>query len=344
VISILGVDVGGTKVAAGPVDRGGGLLAPPLVESSRTTDTASFLAGLEATLRRALAEFGGFGPRAIGLACAGTVDGARGVVVTSPHLPLREVPLAGILREVLGVPVILENDANAAVLGEAVAGAAAGLRHVVMLTLGTGVGGGLFLDGRLFRGVGGGAGELGHSIVQADGELCLCGARGCLEMYASGPALARYAAARAGDPTLDPGGALLGLREEGNLTGGAVARLARDGHPGALEAARELAGWLGIGLVSVTNVFNPEMIVVGGGVGELGELLLEPAREVVRRMAITPNRDQVRISPAVLGNRAGLVGGGLAAWEVLEGEGSPGGPTGVAAGGGAAVGDATDTG
>lgn len=313
-ISMLGVDVGGTKVAAGPVDRAGGLLASPLIEASRATDTASFLAGLEATLRSALAEFAAFGPRAIGLACAGTVDGVRGVVVTSPNLPLREVPLAGILHEALGIPVILENDANAAVLGEAVAGAATGLRHVVMLTLGTGVGGGLFLDGKLFRGANGGAGELGHTIVRADGEPCLCGARGCLEMYASGPALVRYAVARAGDGAMDPGGSLLGLRERGRLTGGAVTRLAQEGHLGALEAVRELAGWLGIGLVNVTNTFNPEMIVVGGGVGELGELLLEPAREVVRRLAISPSRDQVRIASASLGNRAGLVGGGLAAW------------------------------
>jgi glucokinase len=318
--TMLGVDVGGTKVAAGPVDRAGGLLAPPLVEASRATDTASFLAGLEITLRRALVEFAGFAPRAIGLACAGTVDNKRGVVVTSPNLPLREVPLAGILSEALGIPVILENDANAALLSEVATGAAAGLRHVVMLTLGTGIGGGLFLDGRLFRGVGGGAGELGHTIVQADGQPCRCGARGCLELYASGPALVRYASAWAGDGAMDPGSALLGLRERGRLSGGAVTRLAQEDHPGALEAVRELAGWLGIGLVNMTNIFNPEMIVVGGGVGELGQLLLDPAREMVRRMAMAPGRDQVRVAAAVLGNRAGLVGGGLAAWEAFGGD------------------------
>ncbi|MFH0915113.1 MAG: ROK family protein [bacterium] len=340
VISVLGVDVGGTKVAAGPVDRAGSLLASPVVEPSQASDTASFLAGLETTLRRALAEFAGFGPRAIGLACAGTVDSTRGLVVTSPNLPLEEVPLAGILGEAFGIPVILENDANAAVLGEAVTGAAAGLRHVVMLTLGTGVGGGLFVDGMLFRGAGGGAGELGHTIVRAEGHLCRCGAQGCLEMYASGSALVRYAAARAGDPALDREDVLLALQEGGKLTGAAVTRLARKGHAGALDAVRELAGWLGIGLLNMTNIFNPEMIVVGGGVGELGELLLEPAREVVRRTAITPNRDQVRIAAAMLGNRAGLVGGGLAAWEVLGGEG----PSDIAAAGGTAAGGAVAAG
>ncbi len=136
--SVLGVDVGGTKVAVGPVDRAGLQLAPPLFDSSQAVGTAAFIGGLESTLRRALADFADFQPEAIGLACAGTVDHAHGVVLSSPNLPLEDVPLAGILEESLGIPVVLENDANAAVLGEAVAGAAAGLQHVVMLTLGTG--------------------------------------------------------------------------------------------------------------------------------------------------------------------------------------------------------------
>ena len=313
---MLGVDVGGTKVAAGPVDAAGALRAPPLVESSGAADATSFLAGLESTLRRAMALFADHNPRGIGLAWAGTVDSDRGLVVESPNLPLQQIPLAGVLRDALGIPVILENDVNAAVLAEATAGAAAGLRHVVMLTLGTGVGGGLLLDGKLFRGAGGGAGELGHTVVAAGGEPCPCGSRGCLEMYASGGALVRYAGARAGDPGLDPDGGLLRLREAGKLTGRAVTDMAREGHPGALAAVRELAGWLGIGLVNVTNIFDPDMILVGGGVAELGELLLEPAREIVRRTAMSPNRD-VRIATAALGNTAGLVGGGLAAWAAL---------------------------
>jgi glucokinase len=325
--AVLGVDVGGTKIAAAPVGRAGVLLAPPVIDSSRAGDTALFLAGLEATLHRACAEFAAFEPRAIGLACAGTVDRERGMVVTSPNLPLEQVPLAAILRAALGMSVVLENDVNAAVLAETVAGAAAGLRHVIMLTLGTGVGGGLLLDGRVYRGAGGGAGEIGHTIVRADGEICRCGARGCLEMYASGKALARYASIRAGDPRTDPGGALLGLQEHGRLTGGAVSRLAREGHIGALEAVRELAGWLGIGLANVANIFNPEMIVVGGGVGELDELLLRPARDYLARNAMAPGRDQVKVASAKLGNRAGLVGGGLAAWEALgSGEVMPPGP------------------
>ncbi len=315
--SVLGVDVGGTKVAVGPVDRTGAQLAPPLFDSSRAVGTAAFINGLETTLRNALEDFSEFEPEAIGLACAGTVDHEHGLVLSSPNLPLKDVALAGMLEKSLGIPVVLENDANAAILGEVVTGAAAGLRHVVMLTLGTGVGGALFLDGRLYRGASGGAGELGHVVVQADGLPCRCGNRGCLEMYASGSAMGRFAEVRAGDPETDPTGALSKLREHDRLTGREVSRLAREGDVGALGVVQELAGWLGIGLVGLTHIFDPEMIVVGGGVGELGELILGPAREFVRENAMSPGRDRVQIASAKLGNKAGLVGGGLAAWEVL---------------------------
>ncbi len=315
--SVLGVDVGGTKVAVGPVGRDGTELAPTLVESTCTEDQASFLTGLEASLRRALVAFERLQPKAFGLACAGTIDSARGMVIASPNLPLVEVPVALALEKALGLPVVLENDVNAAVRAEATIGAAAGLRDVVMLTLGTGVGGGLWLDGHVYRGANGGAAELGHIIVRAGGLPCPCGSRGCLEVYTSGRALVRYAAARAGDPKSDPSGELTALQEQGRLTGGAVARLAMAGDRAALDAVDELAHWLGVGLVNMTNAFDPEMIVVGGGVGALGELLLTPAREWLRKLAIPPGRDTVRIAAARLGNRAGLVGGALMAWQAL---------------------------
>lgn len=315
--------MGGTKVALGPVDRDGVELAATLVEPTRTEDQASFLAGLEASFKRALVAFERFQPKAFGLACAGTVDSERGRVIASPNLPLVDVPVAFLLERAVGLPVILENDVNAAVRAEATVGVAAGLRNVVMLALGTGVGGGLWLDGRVYRGAGGGAAELGHTIVRAGGLPCPCGSRGCLEVYTSGRALVRYAAARAGDARTDPAGELTALQEQGRLTGGAVARLAMAGDKAALDAVNELARWLGIGLVSMTNVFDPEMIVVGGGVGALGELLFSPARDMVRKLALPPGRDNVKIAGARLGNRAGLVGGALTAWQVL-GEGGLG--------------------
>ena len=315
--SVLGVDVGGTKVAVGPVDREGTELAPVLVEPTRTEDQASFLAGLEGSLKRALVEFKRFEPQAFGLACAGTVDTERGLVVASPNLPLVNVPLGFLLEKAVGMPVVLENDVNAAVLAEATVGVASGLRHVVMLALGTGVGGGIWLNGGVYRGANGGGGEIGHTIVRAGGLPCPCGSHGCLEVYASGRALVRYAAARAGDPKTDPSGELTAMQEQGRLTGGAVAKLAMAGDKAALGAVNELGRWLGVGLVNVTNTFDPEMIVVGGGVGALGELLLSPARDLLRKLALPPGRDSVLVAGAKLGNRAGLVGGALMAWQSL---------------------------
>ena len=271
--AVLGVDVGGTKVAVAPVDRAGNLLAPALVEPSVSDNVVAFLAGWKATLHRALDAFADLDLRAVGLACAGTVDSEHGVVVASPNLPLQGVRLGPALEEALGLSVVLENDANAATWAEAVIGAAAGCRHVVLLTLGTGVGGGLLLNGRIYRGVGGGAAELGHTVVCAGGEPCACGGRGCLETYTSGTALQRYARARAGRPEEDPDGALASLLAEGRLDGVSVSRLARRGHPGASAAVAELAGWLGVGLVSLANTFNPEIIVIGGGVCSLGDLI-----------------------------------------------------------------------
>ncbi len=316
-LAVLGVDIGGSKIAVAPVDRAGNILAPALVEPSVSENVVAFLTGLEGTLRRALDTFADLDLQAVGLACAGTIDSERGVVVTSPHLPLQGMHLAAVLEETLGVSVVLENDANAATRAEAVVGAAAGYRHVVMLTLGTGVGGGLLLNGHIYGGAGGGAAELGHTIVCAGGELCACGARGCLEMYVSGKALERFAQARAGRPGEDPDGALAARRDEGRLDGACVARLARQGHAGAVAAVSELAGWLGLGLVGLVNTFNPEVIVIGGGVGSLGDLILSPAERIMRETALPPNRDQVRVVPASLGNLAGLVGGGLAAWDFL---------------------------
>ena len=315
---VLGVDVGGTKVAVTPVDRSGAMLAPKLVEPSETGSAEAFLSGLEATLRHALAEFEEFAPAGIGVACAGTVDVTRGVVVKAPNLPLVEVAVAPPLAEALGMPVVMENDAKAAVWGESVSGVAVGLEHVVMLTLGTGVGGGLLLNGRVYRGANGAAGELGHIVVLPGGLPCGCGGRGHFEVYASGPALERYASQRANDPITDPDGSLQSLVVKDELTGWAVSQLAKLGHPGALEAVAELAGWLGVGLVSVTDAFDPQMIVVGGGVSELGAMLLEPAVDYLRVNAIAPGRDRVQVALAKLGNDAGLVGAGLAAWEALD--------------------------
>lgn len=313
---MLGADIGGTKIAVGRVDRGGYLRGELLRVASDTSGEAALVDSLIAALRRALEQPGGREVIGVGLACAGTVDAAGGIIVTSPNLPLRDTPLARRVREALALPVVVDNDANLACLAEARVGAAAGLRQVVMLTLGTGVGGGLFLDGRLYRGANGAAAELGHVIIHEGGELCRCGARGCLEAYASGRALERNARRLVEEGA--PGtAALAALARDGVLEGETVGRLARNGEPGALAALQEVGRSLGVGLGGFVNIFNPEMIVVGGGLGTLGELLLGPARPVMAQVALPPGRDTVQVVPAALGNEAGVLGAGLLAWEAL---------------------------
>ena len=318
--SVLGVDIGGSKIAIVPVDPVGNQLALPLLGISRTSGREVFLASLESMLRQGLRDFNRFNPVALGLACAGTISHHEGMVVASPNLPLSHEPVAKRLADKLGLPVFLENDANAALVGEAAVGAAVGHRQVVMLTLGTGVGGAIMMDGKLYRGASGAAGELGHMVVVAGGLPCACGGRGCLEMYASGSALVRYAVNTLRDHERDPQGEMSLLEEEGKLTGKTVARLAREGHPGAQEAVRQLGYWVGVGLVSIVNVFEPEMVVIGGGVSELGEMLLGAAREQVAKYAMPPGKERVKVVAAELGNAAGMVGGALVAWEAL-GEG-----------------------
>lgn len=253
----------------------------------------------------------------VGIGCAGTVDLRRGVVVTSPNLPLTGAPVAALVRDRLGLPVFLDNDANVAAWAEVQVGAARGHQHVVMLTVGTGVGGGLVLDGRLYRGSTGAAAEIGHTVIVAGGELCGCGGRGCLEAYVSGKALERVARRLLQERSGVEVEALRALDEREGLTGKAVGGLALQGDPDALFVVDEVGRWLGIGLSNVVNILNPDMIVVGGGLGDLGELLLAPARRVLGATGLAPGKDTVRVTSAVLGNEGGMIGAGLLAWTEL---------------------------
>jgi glucokinase len=219
------------------------------------------------------------------------------------------------MRERLGVPVHVDNDSNLAVLAEQRAGAARGAAHVAMLTLGTGIGGGLILDGRLYRGAHGGAGELGHVVVDMNGPPCQgdCPNRGCLEVMASGTAIGREGAAAAGrEPESALGGELRAGRE---ITGALVTELAHDGDATAREILALVGERLGVGVASIVNALNPEVVVIGGGAVAGGELLLEPARRVVAERALPPSRDQVRIVPAHFGDEAGMIGAAILALE-----------------------------
>jgi glucokinase len=214
------------------------------------------------------------------------------------NIPLTDVPLRSLMTERFGVPCGVDNDANAAAIAEWQVGAGKGTRYMVMLTLGTGVGGGVILDGRPFRGSSGAASELGHMVIAHDGRSCqgTCTGRGHIEAYATGLA----AAADYGDDTH------------------ALIARAGEGEEHALEVLDAIGRRLGSALGTLVNVFDPELIVIGGGFGEAGELLLGPAREVVAREALAPARDVVRIVPADLGSEAGLIGAGLIAFELLD--------------------------
>jgi glucokinase len=250
----------------------------------------------------------------IGAGIPSTVDQKTGVSVGSVHLPLADFPFRDWLEEESGLPVYVDNDVNLAILGEHRAGAAKGSSDAVMLTLGTGIGGGVISGGRLIRGASGAATEPGHMTIEADGLPCPgnCPGRGCLEAYVSGPALARMGqeyAALAPDYNL---GRM--LAEKGQLTGADVVEAARAGDPGAREAFERMGAKLGAGIANLLNIFDPDVLIVGGGLGaNAGELLLEPARRVARSRALKPAATRTQIVPAHFKEDAGKIGGALLA-------------------------------
>jgi glucokinase len=302
----IGVDVGGTKVAAGVVDDHGRILeklrrATPAASPERT---AAVIAGVVTEL------LGRHDVSAVGVGAAGFVDEAGGTVAFAPNLAWRGEPLRAKVAGLVGMPVTVENDGNASAWAEFRFGAARGHAHVVFVSVGTGIGAGFILDGRLYRGRWGMAGEPGHVRVVPDGRLCGCGNRGCWEQYASGSALmteARDLAMRA------PGGAMRLLQLAGGdaaaIGGPQITQAAREGDPAALRCFSIVGTWLGQGLADLTAILDPGCIVVGGGVSEAGELLLGPARAAFEKALTGAGyRPRVEIARAALGVDAGIVG------------------------------------
>jgi len=302
----IGVDIGGTKVAAGLVDEGGQVLA----RARRLTPSRDPQA-VEATIVEVVDELrAGQQVVAVGIGAAGFVDADRARVMFAPHLAWRNEPLQAAVADATGLPVVVENDANAAAWAEWRFGAGRGETHVVCVTLGTGIGGGIVTNGRVERGRYGMAGEFGHMVVVPDGHRCECGNRGCLEQYASGNVLGREARelARAGSPVTVP----LMERVGGDvdaLVGPLVTEAAQDGDPCAIELFDEVGRWLGVGLANLAAALDPGVFVIGGGVSDAGELLLRPARESFRRTLTGRGfRPVPPILKAALGPEAGLVG------------------------------------
>ena len=247
-------------------------------------------------------------PGGIGIACAGGIDTARGMITQSPNLPdWHDIPLVEIVKEKYNVDAYLINDASAAALGEHRFGAGKGISNLVMVTLGTGIGGGIIINGELYLGASGSAAEIGHMIIDVNGPACACGSNGCLESFASGKAVARNAINRIkqGEESSLP--SIVDGKIEA-ITSEDVGAAAKDGDDLALDVFSRAAYYLGIGMVNLVNIFNPEMIILGGGMVEQFDLLVKSAREVMSERAFKIAAQAVEIKAAQLGNEAGVYG------------------------------------
>jgi glucokinase len=297
--AVIGVDVGGTKVAAARI--AGTEVLDAVTHPTELSGSDALMAGIEAAIGE-VAEASGK-PDAVGIGMPSQIDFATGTIVSSVNIPFEGVALGEELTARLGVPVYLDNDANCAALAEAQFVEDAPAKHLVMLTLGTGVGGGVVIDGRIFRGATGLGAELGHITIDPNGPDCpgSCPNRGCLEALASGTALEREASAKAGE----------------RVKGKEVVERARGGDAEALELLQEIGRWLGIGIATYSNVFEPEHFVIGGGLSAAGDLFLDRAREEAAARALPASFQRVRVSLAKAGNDAGVIGAGLLAAQEL---------------------------
>lgn len=304
----IGVDVGGTKIAAGVVDETGTLLA-----TTRRDTPATDPSMIEEQIQDAVRELRSTHEvSAVGVAAAGFVDAATGMVLFAPNLAWRDEPLGAELKTRLGLPVVVENDANAAAWGEFRFGAGKHVDDMVLLTVGTGLGGGIVIDQRLLRGAGGLGGELGHVRVVPGGVRCGCGTRGCWEQYASGSALEREARELVDSGSLHAARLLeLCAGKPKRLRGRMVTQAAHEGDPASIELLADLGRWLGEGMASMAAVLDPSAFVVGGGVVEAGDLVIEPARLALgRNLPARGHRPEIEVHAATLGNAAGMIGAG----------------------------------
>lgn len=316
-LPVLAVDIGGTKILTAIVTDNGEMVAreyiATLANEGPQAVIARLLSAIEHLLR--LPGVGKSGIDSISIACAGGIDMKKGVVTQSPNLPgWRDIPLRDRVVERFGINVFVLNDANAAALGELHFGAGKGANDLIFVTLSTGIGGGIIMDGRLYPGASGCAGEMGHATINVDGPRCSCGNFGCWEMFASGGAIAREAKRRI---SRGEKSSLIETVKGGieNITAEKVSMAAQAGDALAMDVIAQAANYFGVGIVNLVNIFNPEVIIVGGGVAKIGDLLFEPARRLVRERAFQLAAQVVRIVPAQLGDDAGVLGATVFAWQ-----------------------------
>ena len=305
---VVGIDIGGTNIVAGTVAEDGSELLGLVSEPTFSEQGADAVMTRIVKLTRAsMAAARGKEIAGIGIGSPGPLDTKTGVVLLTPNLGWTNFPLRDRLTQALGLPATLDNDANCAIFGEWWRGAARGAGHVVGLTIGTGIGGGIVLGGEVYRGASDIAGEIGHMTIDSTGRLCKCGNYGCLEAYASGPAIAARAVEgiRPGTETSLPKYVNGDLSK---ITAQLVYEAAHDGDEYAREVVKDTAKFLGAGVASIINIFNPEVVVVCGGVTLAGDRLFEPLRAEVRRRAFKPATDVCRIVPGELTGTAGVYG------------------------------------
>ncbi len=319
---VLAVDIGGTKIMTALISGDGSILAqdrcPTLAEEGAQAVIDRLFAAVDSLMSRNNAPSSQL--CGISIAAAGVIDSNKGLITVSPNLPgWRDVPLGEMVREKYRVDTFLVNDASAAALGEHRFGAGRGVSNLVLLTLGTGIGGGIIINDKLYDGVCGSAGEIGHMVIETDGPECGCGNRGCLEALASGTAVARDAISRISKGEESSLVDMVG-GEIGSITAEEVATAARNGDSLALDVLSRAACYLGVGMVNLVNIFNPEMIVLGGGMAQLGGIFIDPAKKVVAERAFAVSAQAVRIVTAQLGNEAGVYGAAAYALEELGGQ------------------------
>jgi glucokinase len=316
----VGIDIGGTKILTAVVNSRGEIVSsderPTPVTKSREVVIQAIVDSADCVLKRfngAISDIS-----AIGIGAAGISNPEAGVLFTSPNLPaLRNVLLRDILQERLGKRTFLTNDANAAALGEFYFGAGGGVRNFIYITISTGIGGGVIIDGKIYAGAIGAAGEVGHMTIDDDGPVCNCGNRGCWETLASGTALAREARQRVLE------GAKTSILEYARgdvdkITAQVVHNAAEQGDRLAKELIARTGYYVGVGLANLINIFNPELIVIGGGLSNIGDMLLKPAYKVAEERAFKESYQSVRFASVELGGNSGVLGAAAFALQKMK--------------------------
>lgn len=307
---ILGVDLGGTKTLTAVVTSRGRILSRDYRTTPAKKGRQAVIQSILESVHRALAEANVSisALSAIGVGVPGISNSEMGILFSSPHLPgWQDVPLRDIIEERLGQRTFLANDANAGALGELYFGAAQGVSNFIYVTISTGIGGGIVIGGKLYSGVAGVAGEVGHMTIDDSGPTCDCGNKGCWETLASGTALAREAKRRIKEGAST---SILGYTEGEieNVTAEVIHKAARHGDTLAEELVARAAHYIGVGLINLVNIFNPELIVIGGGLSNMGDMLFEPAFKMVQERAYQEAFQNVRYTLAALGRDCGVVG------------------------------------